>query len=94
MFHTSGVVWAIAAAFAAVAAIRTGAGTGREPRRGGGCRRCAQLPTLAARAAVVALIARMRSLPVTLVAGIGVGLIEVVLQQNVDPSDLGVTDVC
>ncbi len=45
------------------------------------------------RALVVALIARMRSLPVTLLAGIGVGIVEVVLQQNVDPGDLGVTEL-
>src|SRR5262249_31170126 len=42
------------------------------------------------RALVVALIARMRSLPVALAAGIGVGIVEVILQQNVDPGDLGV----
>jgi ABC-type branched-subunit amino acid transport system ATPase component/ABC-type branched-subunit amino acid transport system permease subunit len=45
------------------------------------------------RALVVALLARMRSLPIVLVAGIGVGIVEVILQQNVDPSDLGVTEL-
>ena len=59
-------------------------------RRGRGWR--AQLPVAPARA-VVALLARMRSLPIALVAGIGVGIVEVILQQNVDPSDLGVTEL-
>ena len=92
VFHTSGVVWAIAAAFAAVAAIALapvrGVNIAGAAAAGG-----ALSYQLLLRALVVALIARMRSLPVTLVAGIGVGIIEVVLQQNVDPSDLGVTEV-
>ena len=91
VFHTSSVVWAIAAAFAAVAAIALA------PVRGvsiaGAAAGGALSYQLLLRALVVALIARMRSLPVTLVAGIGVGIIEVVLQQNVAPSDLGVTEL-
>ena len=92
VFRTSSVVWAISAAFAAVAAIALA------PVRGvsiaGASAAGGTLSyQLLLRALVVALIARMRSLPVTLLAGIGVGIVEVILQQNVDPSDLGVTEL-
>ncbi len=92
LFRTSSVVWAISAALAAVAAITLA------PVRGVSLAGAAAAGgtlsyQLLLRALVVALIARMRSLPVTLVAGIGVGIVEVILQQNVDPSDLGVTEL-
>ncbi len=92
VFRTSSVVWGISAALAAVAAITLA------PVRGVSLAGAAAAGgtlsyQLLLRALVVALIARMRSLPVTLVAGIGVGIVEVILQQNVDPSDLGVTEL-
>jgi ABC-type branched-subunit amino acid transport system ATPase component/ABC-type branched-subunit amino acid transport system permease subunit len=92
VFRTSAVVWGISAAFAAVAAIALapvrGVSIAGAATAGG-----ALSYQLLLRAFVVALIARMRSLPVTLLAGIGVGVVEVILQQNVDPSDLGVTEL-
>jgi ABC-type branched-subunit amino acid transport system ATPase component/ABC-type branched-subunit amino acid transport system permease subunit len=92
VFRTANVVWAISAALAAVAAIALapvrGVSLAGAAAAGG-----ALSYQLLLRALVVALLARMRSLPVALVAGIGVGIVEVVLQQNVDPSDLGVTEL-
>ncbi len=92
VFRTSSVVWAISAAFAAVAAIALapvrGVSIAGAAAAGG-----ALSYQLLLRALVVALVARMRSLPVTLLAGIGVGIVEVILQQNVDPGDLGVTEL-
>ena len=90
--RTSSTVWAISAGFAAVAAIALapvrGVSIAGAAVAGG-----ALSYQLLLRALVVALIARMRSLPITLVAGIGVGIVEVILQQNVDPADLGVTEL-
>jgi ABC-type branched-subunit amino acid transport system ATPase component/ABC-type branched-subunit amino acid transport system permease subunit len=92
VFRAANVVWAISAALAAVAAIALapvrGVSLAGAAAAGG-----ALSYQLLLRALVVALVARMRSLPVALVAGIGVGIVEVVLQQNVDPSDLGVTEL-
>ena len=92
VFRTANVVWAISAALAAVAAIALapvrGVSLAGAAAAGG-----ALSYQLLLRALVVALLARMRSLPVALVAGIGVGIVEVILQQNVDPSDLGVTEL-
>ncbi len=92
VFRTANVVWAITAALAAVAAITLapvrGVSLSGAAAAGG-----ALSYQLLLRALVVALLARMRSLPVALVAGIGVGIVEVILQQNVDPSDLGVTEL-
>ena len=92
VFRTSSVVWAISASFAAVAAIALAPVRGVSIA-GAAAAGAALSYQLLLRALVVALIARMRSLPVTLVAGIAVGIVEVVLQQNVDPSDLGVTEL-
>ena len=92
VFRTANVVWAISAALAAVAAIALapvrGVSLAGAAAAGG-----ALSYQLLLRALVVALVARMRSLPIALVAGIGVGIVEVILQQNVDPSDLGVTEL-
>ncbi len=92
VFRTANVVWAISAALAAVAAITLapvrGVSLAGAAAAGG-----ALSYQLLLRALVVALLARMRSLPIALVAGIGVGIVEVILQQNVDPSDLGVTEL-
>ena len=92
VFRTANVVWAISAALAAVAAVVLA------PVRGVSLAGAAAAGgvlsyQLLLRALVVALIARMRSLPTVLVAGIGVGIVEVVLQQNVHPTDLGVTEL-
>lgn len=92
VFRTANVVWAISAALAAVAAIALapvrGVSLAGAAAAGG-----ALSYQLLLRALVVALLARMRSLPIALVAGIGVGVVEVILQQNVAPSDLGVTEL-
>jgi ABC-type branched-subunit amino acid transport system ATPase component/ABC-type branched-subunit amino acid transport system permease subunit len=92
VFRTANVVWAITAALAAVAAIALapvrGVSLAGAAAAGG-----ALSYQLLLRALVVALLARMRSLPIALVAGIGVGIVEVILQQNVAPSDLGVTEL-
>ncbi len=92
VFRTANVVWAISAALAAVAAIALapvrGVSLAGAAAAGG-----ALSYQLLLRALVVALVARMRSLPVALVAGVGVGIVEVILQQNVAPSDLGVTEL-
>lgn len=92
VFRTANVVWAISGALAAVAAIALapvrGVSLAGAAAAGG-----ALSYQLLLRALVVALLARMRSLPIVLVAGIGVGIAEVILQQNVDPSDLGVTEL-
>jgi ABC-type branched-subunit amino acid transport system ATPase component/ABC-type branched-subunit amino acid transport system permease subunit len=92
VFRTSSVVWAISATLAAVAAITLAPVRGVS-LAGAAAAGSALSYQLLLRALVVALIARMRSLPVALVAGIGVGIVEVILQQNVDPSDLGVTEL-
>jgi ABC-type branched-subunit amino acid transport system ATPase component/ABC-type branched-subunit amino acid transport system permease subunit len=92
VFRTANVVWAISAALAAVAAVALapvrGVSLAGAAAAGG-----ALSYQLLLRALVIALIARMRSLPVALAAGIAVGIVEVILQQNVDPSDLGVTEL-
>jgi len=92
VFRTANVVWVISAALAAVAAIALapvrGVSLAGAAAAGG-----ALSYQLLLRALVVALLARVRSLPIALVAGIGVGIVEVILQQNVDPSDLGVTEL-
>jgi ABC-type branched-subunit amino acid transport system ATPase component/ABC-type branched-subunit amino acid transport system permease subunit len=92
VFRSANVVWAISAALAAVAAVALA------PVRGVSLAGAAVAGgvlsyQLLLRALVVALLARMRSIPTTLVAGIAVGIVEVILQQNVDPSDLGVTEL-
>jgi ABC-type branched-subunit amino acid transport system ATPase component/ABC-type branched-subunit amino acid transport system permease subunit len=92
VFRTANVVWAVSAALAAVAAIALapvrGVSLAGAAAAGG-----ALSYQLLLRALVVALLARMKSLPVALVAGVAVGIVEVILQQNVDPSDLGVTEL-
>ena len=92
VFRTANVVWAISAALAAVAAIVLAPVRGVS-LAGAAVAGSALSYQLLLRALVVALLARMRSLPIALVAGIGVGIVEVILQQNVDPSDLGVTEL-
>ncbi len=74
--RTSTIVWTIAAAFAAISVILYAPLNGVSPGNAvaGGIE--AMGPNLLLRALVVALIARMRSLPMTIVGGIAVGVFE------------------
>jgi ABC-type branched-subunit amino acid transport system ATPase component/ABC-type branched-subunit amino acid transport system permease subunit len=50
-------------------------------------------PPLLLRALVVSLIARMRSLPMTLVGGVGVGIVEKIVRDNVESANRSIVDL-
>jgi ABC-type branched-subunit amino acid transport system ATPase component/ABC-type branched-subunit amino acid transport system permease subunit len=90
--RTSTVVWTISAGFAAITAILVAPLLSISPGTIIGAGVIAVGPSLLLRALVVALIARMQSLPLTLVGGIAVGVFEQIVQINVDPQDSGIVD--
>ncbi len=91
--RTSTIVWTIAAAFAAVTAILIAPLQGITPGNIVAAGAVAIGPSLLLRALVVALIARMRSLPMTLVGGIAVGVFERIVLANVDARNQSIIDL-
>lgn len=90
---TSTIVWTLAACFAAVTAIMIAPIQGITPGNIVGSGAAAIGPGLLVRALLVALIARMSSLPMTLVGGLAVGIGESVLRGNVDQANRSVVDL-
>lgn len=90
---TSSIVWTLAAAFAAVTAIMIAPIQGITPGTIIGSGAAAVGPGLLVRALLVALIARMSSLPMTLAGGLIVGVGESVLRGNVDQANRSVVDL-
>ena len=91
--RNSTVVWTIAGAFAGVTAILVAPLQGVTPGNVVAAGAVAIGPSLLLRALVVALIARMRSLPLTIVGGLAVGVAERVVLANVDARDQAVVDL-
>lgn len=91
--QTSTIVWTIAAAFAAVTAIMIAPIQGITPGNIVGSGAAAIGPGLMVRALLVSLIARMRSLPMTLVGGLAVGISESLIRANVDQSNRSIVDL-
>lgn len=91
--QTSTIVWTIAGAFAAVTAIMIAPIQGITPSGIVRAGTVAIGPSLMVRALVVALIARMQSLPMTLVGGLGVGIVEALIRANVDAGNRSVVDL-
>jgi ABC-type branched-subunit amino acid transport system ATPase component/branched-subunit amino acid ABC-type transport system permease component len=91
---TSTIVWTIAGAFAALTAIVAAPLQGVTPGsilRAGGATDIGA--TLLVPALIVALIARMRSLSMTLVAGVGLGVAESLIENQVAPSNQSIIDL-
>jgi len=91
--QTSTIVWTIAGAFAALTAIMIAPIQGITPGsivRAGGA---ALGPGLMVRALAVSLMARMRSLPLTLLGGLGLGIAEAVVRINVASDNRSVVDL-
>jgi ABC-type branched-subunit amino acid transport system ATPase component/ABC-type branched-subunit amino acid transport system permease subunit len=91
--RTSTIVWTLSGVLAAITAIMIaplqGATPGSLVQSGG----AAIGVSLLVRGLVVALIARMNSLPMTLVGGLAVGIAESLIRTNVDPRNQSVVDV-
>jgi ABC-type branched-subunit amino acid transport system permease subunit/ABC-type branched-subunit amino acid transport system ATPase component len=91
--RTSTIVWTIAAAFAAITGILVAPLLGVTPGNVVAAGAAAIAPALLLRALVVALIARMQSLPMTIVGGIAVGVFERIVLENVDSRDQSIVDL-
>jgi ABC-type branched-subunit amino acid transport system ATPase component/ABC-type branched-subunit amino acid transport system permease subunit len=91
--RTSTTVWTIAAAFAALTAILVAPLLSVTPGNIVAAGAIALGPSLLLRALVVALIARMYSLPMTIVGGIAVGVFERVVLANVDAQNQSIVDL-
>ena len=91
--RTSTIVWTIAAAFAAITGILVAPLLGVTPGNIVAAGAVAIGPSLLLRALVVALIARMYSLPMTLVGGIAVGVFERFVLANVDSRNQSIVDL-
>ena len=88
--RTSTIVWTISGAFAAATAIFLAPLQGINSAQAG---TAALAEPLLLRVLVVSLLARMRSLPGVLLAGLGVGVAEQLTRINVDSANLSVVDV-
>ena len=88
--RTSTIVWTISGAFAAATAIFLAPLQGINSAQAG---TAAIAEPLLLRVLVVSLLARMRSLPGVLLAGLGVGVAEQLTRINVDSANLSVVDV-
>ena len=88
--RTSTIVWTIAGAFAAATAIFLAPLQGINSARAG---TAALAEPLLLRVLVVSLLARMRSLPLTLAGGVAVGVVEQLVRTNVDSANRSVVDV-
>ena len=87
--RTSTIVWTIAGAFAASTAIFLAPLQGINSARAG---TAALAEPLLLRVLVVSLLARMRSLPLTLAGGVVVGVAEQLIRNNVDSANRSVVD--
>jgi ABC-type branched-subunit amino acid transport system ATPase component/ABC-type branched-subunit amino acid transport system permease subunit len=90
---TSTIVWTIASAFAAITAILIAPIQGITPGNIVAAGQVAIGPALLLRALVVSLIARMRSLPLTLAGGLAVGVFEALVRANVDAREQSIVDL-
>ena len=88
--RTSTIVWSISGAFAAATAIFLAPLQGINSAQAG---TAAIAESLLLRVLVVSLLARMRSLPGTLIGGVAVGVAEQVIRTNVDSANRSVVDV-
>ena len=88
--RTSTIVWTISGAFAAATAIFLAPLQGINSAQAG---TAAIAEPLLLRVLVVSLLARMRSLPGTLVGGVAVGVAEQLIRTNVDSANRSVVDV-
>ena len=88
--RTSTIVWTISGAFAAATAIFLAPLQGINSAQAG---TAAMAEPLLLRVLVVSLLARMRSLPGTLVGGMAVGVAEALIRVNVDSANRSVVDV-
>ena len=88
--RTSTIVWSISGAFAAATAIFLAPLQGINSAQAG---TAAIAEPLLLRVLVVSLLARMRSLPGTLIGGVAVGVAEQVIRTNVDSANRSVVDV-
>ena len=88
--RTSTIVWTISGAFAAATAIFLAPLQGINSAQAG---TAAIAEPLLLRVLVVSLLARMRSLPGTLVGGMAVGVAEALIRANVDSVNRSVVDV-
>ncbi len=88
--RTSTIVWSISGAFAAATAIFLAPLQGINSAQAG---TAALAEPLLLRVLVVSLLARMRSLPGTLIGGVGVGVAEQLIRTNVDSANRSVVDV-
>jgi ABC-type branched-subunit amino acid transport system permease subunit/ABC-type branched-subunit amino acid transport system ATPase component len=91
--RTSTIVWTIAAAFAGITGILVAPLLGVTPGNIVAAGAVAIGPSLLLRALVVALIARMYSLPMTIVGGIAVGVFERIVIANVDAREQSIVDL-
>jgi ABC-type branched-subunit amino acid transport system ATPase component/ABC-type branched-subunit amino acid transport system permease subunit len=88
--RTSTIVWTIAGGFAAATAILIAPLQGINSAQAG---TAALAEPLLLRVLVVSLIARMRSLPMALAAGIGVGVVESLVRSNVQSTNRSIIDL-
>ena len=88
--RTSTIVWTISGAFAAATAIFLAPLQGINSAQAG---TAAIAEPLLLRVLVVSLLARMRSLPGTLVGGVAVGVAEALIRANVESANRSVVDV-
>ena len=88
--RTSTIVWSISGAFAAATAIFLAPLQGINSAQAG---TAAIAEPLLLRVLVVSLLARMRSLPLTLAGGVAVGVAEQLIRTNVDSANRSVVDV-
>ena len=88
--RTSTIVWTVSGAFAAATAIFLAPLQGINSAQAG---TAAIAEPLLLRVLVVSLLARMRSLPGTLVGGMAVGVAEALIRANVDSANRSVVDV-
>ena len=89
--QTSSIVWVIAAAFAAACGILIAP---LQSITAGSAKTTTALSfALLSRALLVGLIARMRSLPLTLIGGIGVGIVEKIIRDNVASNDKDIVEL-
>jgi ABC-type branched-subunit amino acid transport system ATPase component/ABC-type branched-subunit amino acid transport system permease subunit len=91
--RTSTTVWTIAAAFAALTAILVAPLLSVTPGNIVAAGAVALGPSLLLRALVVALIARMHSLPMCIVGGVAVGVFERIVLLNVNARNQSVVDL-
>ena len=86
----STALWGIAGALSAATAVFFAPLEGVSVAQTGSA---ALAPPLLLRALVVSLIARMRSLPMTLVGGVGVGIAEKIVRDNVESANRSIVDL-